>query len=351
MKKITILFFFALLIDSSSFAKEYLPAPLLLLENNFSHHVVVAEKSTHKLHVFKNDDGIPQHVKTYDVATGKKAGNKIFQGDHRTPEGIYYLTEFLTHDDLVKKHGKQGEIYGVGAFVLNYPNAIDSIENKTGGGIWLHSTNDETRIDKGLDSRGCVVSGNTDLIEISQYLELHKTPMIIVHNLNYLNKSTWQVKRDEIENSISSWLKSWSEENIDEYINHYHENFSNKKVNGKSAYRKYKKSIFARAGKPSIEIKNLTILAVKDYVRATFIQEYKSNSIQDVGRKTIYLMRDDFYNWKIIAENWSKKGIDTEAQEGIVAGEVFTPSQRFFSTTNPSKIMGDKLLHARNLAN
>ena len=49
-------------------------------------------------------------------------------------------------------------------------------------GIWLHSTNDETRIDKGLDSRGCVVAANNDLKEIAQFVELDKTNIVIVHD-------------------------------------------------------------------------------------------------------------------------------------------------------------------------
>jgi murein L,D-transpeptidase YafK len=324
----------------------YLPTPLLLLDNNFSHHVVIAEKSTHKLHVFKNNDGKPQLVKTYQVATGKKAGNKIFQGDHRTPEGVYYLTQFLTHENLVSRHGKRGEIYGVGAFVLNYPNSIDNIENKTGGGIWLHSTNDETRIDKGLDSRGCVVSANTDLIEISKYIELHKTPIIVVHNLDYLNEETWTVRRNNIMKTLDTWLLSWQQENIENYISHYHPLFRNIKLKGLRALKSYKKAIFNGAGTPKIEIENMTILGAKNYVRVTFVQKYTSNTISDIGRKTLYLKEDQFYQWKIVAENWSKNGLDN-----IHTAEKFEPSQRFFTTNNPKQIMGDKLLYTKRDTN
>ena len=125
----------------------------MYLDDFFSHHILIAEKSTHQLHLFRNKGSYPEHIKTYQMATGKKAGNKFFQGDHKTPEGVYQFTNFLTHEDLIKRHGKAGEIYGVGAFVMNYPNPIDQRLQKTGGGIWLHSTNDETRIEKGLDSR------------------------------------------------------------------------------------------------------------------------------------------------------------------------------------------------------
>lgn len=331
---------------ASNSQANYFPAPLLLLDKNFSHHVVIAEKSTHKLHVFKNNDGKPQHVKTYLVATGKKAGNKIFQGDHRTPEGVYYLTDFLTHEDLVTRHGKRGEIYGVGAFVLNYPNPIDKIENKTGGGIWLHSTNDETRIDKGLDSRGCVVSGNTDLIEISKYIELHKTPIIVVHNLEYLNEEAWTVRRDKIKGTVDNWLASWQQENLNDYISHYHQNFQSRSLAGQDQLRSYKNAIFNNPGKPNIEIENITILGARNYARVTFTQKYTSNTISDVGRKTLYLKENKFYQWKIIVENWSKNGIEN----GRTAAS-FEPTQRFFTTNNPKKIMGDKLLYTKSASN
>ena len=68
---------------------------------------------------------------------------------------------------------------------MNYPNIIDKRSGKTGGGIWLHSTNDETRIEKGLDSRGCIVTTNKELIEISNFIELNKTPIIVVENINF----------------------------------------------------------------------------------------------------------------------------------------------------------------------
>ena len=121
-----------LLLTNSALAADYLPTSLLMLEKNFSHHVIVAEKATHSLYLYSNENGLPSLIQKYPMATGKKAGDKIFQGDHRTPEGIYFFTDFLTHQDLLDRHGKQGQIYGVGAFVMNYPNPIDARAGKTG---------------------------------------------------------------------------------------------------------------------------------------------------------------------------------------------------------------------------
>ena len=172
MRFITLCFLFFPCLSTALFA-DYRPSSLLLLDDYFSHHIIIAEKSTHTLHLYRNDKGTPVHLKSYKMATGKKPGDKIFQGDHRTPEGIYFITDFIPRQELLDRYGKEGEIYGVGAFVTNYPNPIDHLEKKTGSGIWLHSTNDETRIEKGLDSRGCVVTANQHLIDISSY---HRTP-------------------------------------------------------------------------------------------------------------------------------------------------------------------------------
>ena len=328
-------------------SESVLPAHLLNMDQFFAHHVIVAEKSTHSLYIYGQKDGGPVLVKKYLMATGKKAGDKIFQGDHRTPEGVYYLTDFLTHQDLLNRHGKQGEIYGVGAFVLNYPNPMDNQEGKTGGGIWLHSTNDETRIEKGLDSRGCIVTANSDLIDIARYIELNRTPIIVVHELKYLNKERWTSKREKLLKTVNTWAQAWRNEDFDSYINSYHKEFSDPNKGGLSAFRTYKKAVFAQPGKPEVEITDLSILQAGDYVMATFKQEYKSNTIEDIGRKTLYLKQDEYYNWKIVSEKWSKHGILTEETHNDTTNQVasFRPSQRFFETTNPKAILGDRLLN------
>ncbi len=326
--------------------KNYYPDSLLGLDNFFAHHVIIAEKSTHKLYLYQNNEGFPKLVKTYQMATGKKAGDKQYQGDYRTPEGVYYLTSFLTHQDLLNRHGKQGEIYGVGAFVLNYPNPVDHQEGKTGSGIWLHSTNDETRIEKGLDSRGCIVTANSDLIDISRYIELERTPIIVVHEIPFLSKEAWMAKKAKVEGTISSWLNAWRNEDVDGYIDTYHKTFKDPLRGSIGPFKNYKRAVFANPGKPEIELYDLSLLQSGEYIMATFKQAYKSSTIEDLGRKTLYLKQDEYYNWKIVSENWSKHGVQdiiSEEQPHV----AFEPSNRFFETNNPRKIMGNRLLSSR----
>jgi len=316
--------------NSYSETSQYTPEQIILLNEYSSHHLLLAEKSTHKLFLFKNNNGIPQLLKTYQMATGKKSGNKLFQGDHRTPEGIYEMTSFIPYQELIKRHGEEGKIYGVGAFVLNYPNSVDQNLSKTGGGIWLHSTNDETRIEKGLDSRGCVVVANNDLQDLSKYIELDKTPILITHQIKFLNQESYLLIKQELTNFIDTWLNAWINEDIEKYLSHYHtENFSDKFRGKYNEFAQYKKSVFSNPGAPSIKIKHITILQSKTYALISFVQNYKSNTIDDTGKKTLYLQKDEFYNWKIINESWSKLDNQQMAEADQMA---FEPTMRFFQT-------------------
>lgn len=342
-KQFQLIFSFFIFLSSIQASNNQYPSVLLQMDSFFSHHVIIAEKSTHQLYLYENNNGLPNLVKIYQMATGKKSGDKLFQGDHRTPEGIYFLVDFLTHQDLLKRHGEQGKIYGVGAFVLDYPNPIDAKEGKTGGGIWLHSTNDETRIEKGLDSRGCIVTANNHLIDISKYIELHRTPMIVVHDLTYLNEEAWKTKKEKINSTLQTWLTAWQTENFNEYINSYHKNFFDPRKGGLSSYSLYKKAVFNNPGRPEISLTDTSIIQVGDYAVATFKQNYQSETIKDLGKKTLYLKRDDFYQWKIVGEYWTKSGVEevTETPTPV----AFRPSMRFFTSQNPVTILGDSLIH------
>ena len=331
----------ALLSSPSLLMAKAFPSHLLQLDDHFTHHVLIVEKATHQLHLYKNDNGIPQHIQSIKIATGKKLGNKIYQGDHRTPEGIYYLTEFLAHQDLIGRFGKEGEKYGVGAFVLNYPNPVDAYDKKTGNGIWIHSTDDEERIEKGLDSRGCVVMTNKELIDLSRYIELNKTSIVIVHNLTFLSENTWKLERQHLLATIEGWLNAWKNENIKDYISYYHPYHFRDPIRGNfNQFKEYKKSVFSHPGKPEIHIGHVSIMKTQNYAVISFKQFYKSRSINDTGKKLLYLKKDDYYNWKIVSEIWTKVGIDKIA-EGQ-AQVAFDPSQRFFDTEDPSQILNIK---------
>ncbi len=285
----------------------FLPSNILTLSNFFADNVLIVEKSTHLLHLFKNTAIGPKYVRSYPMATGKTRGNKKSQGDLKTPEGIYGFVNFMDHNDLYSKYNKDAYQYGSGAFVLNYPNKFDRLNNKSGGGIWLHSTNDESRITKGLDSKGCVVVTNKHLKEISQHISLGKTPIIIVQDLNFVHKENHLKNKQKILKTLMEWKNSWINEDLKKYLSFYHPKLYKDSI--RTSFREfalYKKNVFSFPGRPEIELDEFTVMQYDKYAVAMFIQKYKSNTINDSGKKVLYLIKDHDYSWKIVNEAWSK---------------------------------------------
>lgn len=280
---------------------------LIDLDGQFTNNVLVVEKSTHKLYVYSLQDQKISLTKTFDIASGKSAGNKTFQGDRKTPEGIYFLEDFYSEDYLLSQYGDSAKIYGAGAFTLNYPNQFDRLNKKTGHGIWLHSTDDDTRVSKGLDSKGCVVATDSDIRQISKYINLKRTPIVIAEDLSFLKNETFDINKAKLKYFFNSWAESWQTKNFKSYISHYSKLYfyDPKKGNFKS-YRNYKKSIFKRSQSPQIAFSNTTILKFKNTAIISTTQDYKSKNINDIGRKVLYLKMNDTYDWRIIKEEWSK---------------------------------------------
>ncbi len=322
MGKVILIAIFLTLTIGNVFAEEYLPSNILMMDDKFSHHVILVEKATHKLHLFENSITAPKLVKTYNSVTGKFKGNKFINGDHKTPEGIYTIYDFLSKEELLKRHGKYAEIYGSGAFPMNYPNFIDERAGKTGGGIWLHSTDDDSRISKGLDSRGCVVLQNADLKDISQYIELEHTPIVVVQDVTFLSKTTWERNRNDINDAVSKWAKAWQNKDFASYIASYDpQRFHDRTKGNYNSYKTYKQAVFSRPDSPSIKLDFISIMANSDYAVVQLQQDYRSSIINDTGKKTLYLQKDTNYDWKIVGELW------TRSPQSNVA---FKPTMRFF---------------------
>ncbi len=287
------------------------PINILKTDARFSHHTLVVEKATHQLHLFENQKGAPHYLRSFKIATGKSTGDKLHTGDKKTPEGIYSFEIFLSQKQLEKRFNNKQKAaeYGAGAFTINYPNAMDLERGKTGGGIWLHSTDNDSRINKGLDSKGCVVVVDNDLKKLSQYIDLPNTTIIIVQDMLFMRQEVWQNYQKDLEALVSDWKTSWENEDLKSYLNYYHPKqfIGNKNSATFSSFSQYKKAVFSNPGKPKIELKNLSIFLHKEYALIQFEQHYESKTLPyEVGKKTLYLKKSDSYEWKIVAEKWSK---------------------------------------------
>lgn len=96
------------------------------LSKNTKIDSLVVYKSERKLVAFLKG----KLIKTYSIALGKSpVGAKQFQGDNKTPEGVYFINGKNAHSVAYKNLG------------ISYPNSNDisnSKEKPTGGDIKIH---------------------------------------------------------------------------------------------------------------------------------------------------------------------------------------------------------------------
>ena len=121
---------------------------------------VLVVKSERALHLMRRGEV----VKSYRVSLGKKVGPKEYEGDQRTPEGLYWIN-----------WRKQSDNFNL-AMHISYPNAKDLQRSKEtglppGGMIMLHGTpNDEEYPEwffNTLDwTEGCIALTNSDMQEV-----------------------------------------------------------------------------------------------------------------------------------------------------------------------------------------
>ncbi len=256
--------------------------------------VVDAAKST--LYVFENHLGMPRYVADYYISSGRNGFDKLREGDKKTPVGVYHVTSRMPREKLA-------DLYGVGAFPINYPNEWDKRRGRNGSGIWLHGTPSDTYSRPPRASDGCVVLTNQDLEAITQNVQVGLTPVIITNTIEWVNPDASISLRQELARNIESWRQDWESRATDKYLAHYGASFTAGKQNFDSWARK-KRQI--NAGKTWIKLKvdNVSMFlypGMDNLAVVTFDQNYESNNLSDSMRKRQYWIKEGS-GWKIVHE-------------------------------------------------
>lgn len=281
--------------NNSSIGKNTIPAALAYLDDNYLHALVIDLKQS-RLFVFENFNGYPQLIADYYVSMGRGGAKKQQEGDLKTPVGVYFVQSFIPDIKLSDK-------YGVGAYPINYPNAWDLFNGRTGSGIWLHGTRSGTYSRPPLASEGCVVLPNNDLIEIGSYISLGRTPVLIGEEITWLNLEQWQQQKLVIKARFNQWLSDWQSMNMDNYLSHYSKKFSNgKKDFNDWVSHKRRVSLYKKHIKVDVDDVSLLMHPNENVMVATFHQDYKSDNYVSQSWKRQYWRKEEDGKWRIIYE-------------------------------------------------
>ncbi|EHV0817573.1 murein L,D-transpeptidase [Campylobacter coli] len=258
--------------------------------------IVLTNKTDKILRVYSYSDGkIKQDFEQKAIITGLM-GDKQVEGDLKTPVGFY---------ELGRKFNPGDPYYGPFAFATTYPNLLDKVQGKTGGGIWIHGYPlDGTRLDE-FKTRGCIALFNENLEEFAKVVQDKKVFAMTEE------KEKVRAKKEDIAALLAdlfAWKLAWTDSDINTYLNFYDEKqfkrFDKMKF---EQFASMKKSIFSRKEDKKIKFSDINIspypnVENETMYRISFYEDYYTKNYQFKRDKILYVKIDSKGKMKILAE-------------------------------------------------
>ena len=278
-------------------AEPELPAYLLQVPDSVT-NILIAEASTATLHRYRP---VPEGVERLDeryMSVGENGVGKARAWDRRTPLGIYFATSKLDTRGLHEKYGPR-------AFPLDYPNAWDELQERTGDGIWIHGVDRRGGQRPPRDTDGCIALPNDELLMLEEHLQLLRTPVIITRKIRRLPASEIAEARDALRESLDRWASSFRDGDWHTYLGLYATTFEYRGLNYEEwlAYR-----LRSAATRPVSDFQIEDVLLLADPEEADlYLSRFRQTIVDANGRivttKRLYWRRLHDGAFRIVAED------------------------------------------------
>lgn len=259
-------------------------------------YAIVIDSGRSRVYVYRNTRGIPRLVEDYYTTLGKYGIEKVREGDKKTPIGVYNITASI-------RGSKLPDLYGWGAFPIDYPNAWDRRLGKTGYGIWFHGVPSDTYARAPRASDGCIALANPDIERLAKRVQVGITPVMIADRVDWVSPRDWHAEREMLARQLEAWRADWESLDTGRYLAHYARNFRSRGM-GLDAWRNYKRRVNSRKAWIKVSLSNVSVFrspGKQDLVRVTFDQDYRSSNLKGRTRKQQYWILEDG-GWKIAYE-------------------------------------------------
>lgn len=257
-------------------------------------YIFVANKKDSTLILYEKKGPVLEQRYSLDSLMGSKQGDKMVEGDLKTPIGAYDLTSRLT---------KLDQFYGPLAYVTSYPNIYDRVQGKTGSGIWIHGL--PFNGDREINTRGCIAINNDRITEIDKMIN-HKKAVLITADgsLQEMSKAQAAILLSD----LFEWRDAWEKNDLQTYLNFYDtadfRRFDKMDFRG---FKTFKQRIFDKREVKTIDFSNINISPYPNekgeaLFRIAFYEKYSaSGGHRFEGNKELYVrLRDG--KMQIIAE-------------------------------------------------
>jgi murein L,D-transpeptidase YafK len=212
--------------------------------------------------------------------------------------GVYFITERLDTSNLADK-------YGVAAYPLDYPNAWDRYNQRSGNGIWLHGVDQNGSKRPPRDTDGCLALPNDELLLLADTLKPLVTPVIVAREMLWVTPDELENIRFEFRVALERWRQSLEDNDLLTYLSLYSEEFRHRGMD-KETWASYRLGVFDARDFESVDLENVLLIADPEepgLYLSRFTQEFVTDSGTVTIMKRLYWQRRDDNFWKIVAED------------------------------------------------
>ena len=288
----------ALLLSTVVCAAEPVPAWLIRLPES-TPVVFIAETSMSAFHRFDRAGEGFEKVRQDYMSIGQGGVGKRIAGDQRTPLGIYFVTEQL---DTTRMHEK----YGATAFTLDYPNAWDRRQGRTGDGIWVHGVDPRGGVRPPLDTDGCIALPNERLLELEQSFEPNVTPVLIGKAIAWTNPEEVREVRELLEAAVARWAGGLERGDMYTYLDAYDESFRHWGMN-KQEWSAFSMETLGRRPIDQVDVSDLLLLGDPAepglYLSRFRLEVSEADAHRVISMRRIYWRRSESGAFRIVAED------------------------------------------------
>lgn len=260
--------------------------------------VLVAETDTATLHRYSINEQGRISAQQQPISIGQNGAGKKRSGDRRTPLGVYFVIEELSTTNLHEK-------YGPIAFPLDYPNAWDTRNSRTGHGIWIHGVTPGAGPRPERDTDGCISLANAELLLLEPYLAPLDIPVIVTRKIRKVSSDEISSTRDQLTDALTSWAQSYKRGDWYGYLSLYAEEFEYRGMN-RDEWSTYRLDTVGDRAIEDFVIDD--ILLVADPEEPDLYLSRFRQSITEAGRtistaKRLYWRRSEQGVFEIVAED------------------------------------------------
>jgi len=259
--------------------------------------ILIADTGSAMMHRFARAGADIVPIDRRYMSIGQNGAGKERAWDRRTPLGIYFITERL---DTSRLHDK----YGVAAFPLDYPNAWDRFNERTGYGIWLHGVDHNNPERPPLDTDGCLSLPNDELLKLADRLEPLVTPVIVTREMRWSPPSTIDAVRLEFRQALERWRRSLEDGDLVTYLSLYADDFRYRDMD-MAEWSAYRLNVFAARRLDAVRLDDVMLVADPE-ANGLYLSRFTQTLATAEGNVTttrrLYWRRESDSEWKIIAE-------------------------------------------------